>query len=118
LEQLIGWIPLISEDQLLAIKQASHQQPVMIFKHSTSCSTSAMVLDRFERKWQGDELGDLSIYFLDLLRYRSISDQISIDFDLRHESPQLLVVEGGLVTYHDSHFGIDYQELLTYLKKD
>ena len=114
----MNWIPLINEDQLLEIKQASQEQPVMIFKHSTSCSTSAMVLDRLERKWRGNEIRDLSIYFLDLLRYRRISDQISIDFDVRHESPQLLVVEGGLVTYHDSHFGIDYQVLLAYLQKD
>ena len=47
----MNWIPLINEDQLLEIKQASQEQPVMIFKHSTSCSTSAMVLDRLERKW-------------------------------------------------------------------
>ena len=114
----MNWIPLINEDQLLEIKQASQEQPVMIFKHSTSCSTSAMVLDRLERKWRGDEIGDLSIYFLDLLRYRRISDQISIDFDLRHESPQLLIIEGGLVTYHESHFGIDYHGLLAYLDKD
>ena len=114
----MNWIPLINEDQLLEIKQASQEQPVMIFKHSTSCSTSAMVLDRLERKWRGDEIGDLSIYFLDLLRYRRISDQISIDFDMRHESPQLLVVEGGSVTYHDSHFAIDYQMLLAYLQED
>ena len=113
----MGWISLISEDQLLAIKQSSYQQAVMIFKHSTSCSTSAIVLDRFERKWQGGEIGNLPIYFLDLLRYRSISDQISIEFDVCHESPQLLVIEGGLATYHDSHFGIDYQKLLAYLQK-
>ena len=114
----MNWIPLISEGQLLEIKQASHEQPVMIFKHSTSCSTSAMVLDRLDRKWHGDEVGNLAIYFLDLLRYRNISDQISIDFDLCHESPQLLIIERGSVTYHESHFGIDYHGLLAYLDKD
>ena len=112
----MNWIPLTKKEQLLIIEEASHQQPVMIFKHSTICSTSAVVLDRFERKWQADEIGDLITYFLDLLKYRSISDQISIDFNLRHESPQLLVVKCGRVTYHDSHFGIDYQKLLTFLE--
>ena len=114
----MNWIPLTKKEELLIIKEASHQQPVMIFKHSTICSTSAVVLDRFERKWQADEVGDLNTYFLDLLKYRSISDQISIDFNLRHESPQLLVIKFGRVTYNDSHFGIDYQKLLTYLEKD
>ena len=114
----MNWIPLTKKEQLLVIEESSHQQPVMIFKHSTICSTSAMVLDRLERKWQGDEMGDLTSYFLDLLKYRSISDQISIDFNLRHESPQLLIVKCGRVAYNDSHFDIDYQKLLTYLEKD
>ena len=113
----MNWIPLTKKDQLSIIEEASHHRPVIVFKHSTICSTSAVVLDRFERNWQGDEIGDLTTYFLDLLRYRSISHQISIDFNLRHESPQLLVVKCGRVTYHDSHFGIDYQKLLTYLEK-
>ncbi len=112
----MNWIPLTKKEQLSIIEEASHQQPVLIFKHSTICSTSAVVLDRFERKWQADEIRGLITYFLDLLKYRSISDQISIDFNLRHESPQLLVVKCGRVTYHDSHFGIDYQKLLNYFE--
>ena len=113
----MNWIPLTKKEQLLIIEEASYQQPVMIFKHSTICSTSALVLDRLERQWQGDEMGGLTSYFLDLLKYRSISNQISIDFNLRHESPQLLLVKLGRVTYHDSHFGIDYQKLVSYLEK-
>ena len=113
----MNWIPLIKKEQLLIIEEASYQQPVMIFKHSTICSTSALVLDRFERKWREDKMRELTSYFLDLLKYRSISNQISIDFNLRHESPQLLLVKLGRVTYHDSHFGIDYQKLVSYLEK-
>ena len=75
----MNWIPLTKKEQLSIIEEASHQQPVMIFKHSTICSTSAVVLDRFERKWQADEIGP-NYLFSDLLKYRSISDQISIDF--------------------------------------
>ena len=112
----MNWIPLTKKEQLLIIEEASYQQPVMIFKHSTICSTSALVLDRLERQWQGDEMGELTSYFLDLLKYRSISNQISIDFNLRHESPQLLLIKLGRVTYHDSHFGIDYQKLVSYLE--
>ena len=63
----------------------------------------------------------LTITLVDVDRSRlddvpSISDQISFDFNLRHESPQLLVVKCGRVTYHDSHFGIDYQKLLNYFE--
>ena len=49
----MNWIPLTKKEQLLLIEEASHQQPVMIFKHSTICSTSAVVLDRFNESAGG-----------------------------------------------------------------
>ncbi len=45
----MNWINLNSEEQLAEIKQKSATVPQVIFKHSTRCSTSAMVLNRIER---------------------------------------------------------------------
>ena len=75
----MNWIPLTKKDQLSIIEEASHHRPVIVFKHSTICSTSAVVLDRFERNWQGDEIGGLNTYYelnkIDTLPYvRNIDD--------------------------------------------
>ena len=35
------WTPLTTADEITALSQQSHQHPVLIFKHSTTCSNSA-----------------------------------------------------------------------------
>ena len=80
----------------------------IVFKHSTRCSISRMVKDRFERNF---DLTNVSVYYLDLLTYRLISDQLSIDFDIEHQSPQLLFIKKGKCIYHASHNGINMKAI-------
>lgn len=100
----MSWINLSSLDQLTDIKSESFNKLVIIFKHSTRCSISKMVLSRFEREY---DLIKSSSYFLDLLTHRDISDQISSDFDVKHESPQLLILKDGQCVGHASHNSIN-----------
>lgn len=107
----MNWFELTAVSQLEAIKAESHQQPVIIFKHSTRCSISRAVLDRVERNWNQAELTTIKPYFLDLLEYRPISNQIAVEFDVEHESPQAIVIWHGKPVYAKSHFGIDLNEI-------
>jgi len=100
------WLPLTQPEQLAAIVQESHQRPVLIFKHSTTCSISAAAKGKIERQWADSGLSDMPIYYLDLLRYRPISAQIAEQFGIRHESPQLLLIQDGACRYDASHMGI------------
>ena len=50
-------------------------------------------------------------YFLDLITYREISNRISQEFDVEHESPQVLIIEKEKSIYDQSHMGIDYQQI-------
>lgn len=99
------WKYLTHADELLNLIQASNLRPQIIFKHSTRCIISKMVLDDFEKNWKTPaELADL--YFLDLLQYREISNHIASHFGVRHESPQLLLIKNGHAIYHESHDSI------------
>ena len=102
----MNWEQLIDLQQLNQIKEVSFQAPVMIFKHSTRCSISVMVLNRFEREWNN---ATITPYFLDLLNYREVSNQITTLFDVEHQSPQVLLIEDGACIYHASHNAIDAQ---------
>ena len=105
------WIPLTDADQLRAIAQESHQHPVLIFKHSTTCSISAMAKAKLERQWPDASLpADTSLYYLDLLRYRPLSGQIASEFHVEHQSPQLLLIQDGECRYHASHMSIRLSE--------
>ena len=99
------WLPLTDSEQITDLAQASHTQPVLIFKHSTTCSISAAAKGKIERQWADSGL-TLPIYYLDLLRFRPISTQIAEQFGVQHQSPQLLLIKGGECAYDASHMGI------------
>ena len=99
------WLPLTQPQQITDLAQASHEQPVLIFKHSTTCSISAAAKSKIERQWADSGL-NVPIYYLDLLRFRPLSAQIAEQFGIRHESPQLLLIKDGECSYDASHMGI------------
>ncbi|UOQ72906.1 bacillithiol system redox-active protein YtxJ [Hymenobacter cellulosilyticus] len=109
------WQPLTEAEQLTDIVRESHEHPVLIFKHSTSCSISAAAKSKLERQWPDANLANASIYYLDLLRYRPISAEIANKFGVRHESPQLLLIQDGECRFDASHMSIrlsDVRELV------
>ena len=105
-KQQLSWIPLTSLDQLLQIKEQSKTIPVIIFKHSTRCVISRMVLREFESSFAEHQLS-VSLYILDLLTYREISNKIVSEFQVFHQSPQLIIIKNGEAIYHASHNDIN-----------
>lgn len=105
----MNWIALTSEEQVKQIKERSLQRTQVIFKHSTRCSISALAKSRLDKS-QGD--ADIDFYYLDLLRYRSISNMVAEVFNIYHESPQVLVIKNGACVYDESHLGISMSDIL------
>lgn len=99
------WTTLETPEQLADWVASSHQQPILFFKHSTRCSISAAAWGRMERG--ADKLpANTALVYLDLIRYRGLSNQLSEIFNVQHESPQVLLVYKGQCVYHASHFDI------------
>lgn len=110
----INWIPLTALDQLDEIREESRESVVVIFKHSTRCSISGTALHRMERGWT-DDLNAIKVYFLDLIAYRNVSNEIANAFRVVHESPQLIVIKNGEVVYSASHNSIRPEDLLKFV---
>ena len=113
-EQQIQWIPLEQEVQLDQIKEKSYARPQLIFKHSTTCGISRMVLGMFSNNYILSE-DAVDLYFLDLHAYRSISNAVATQFQVIHQSPQLLIIKNGRVVSHASHGGITEVDLSDYV---
>ena len=110
----LSWIPLMEESQLNEIEQASFSKPQLIYKHSTTCGISSMVLNMFSKSYDySEEQADL--YFLDLHRHRAISNEVASRLGVRHESPQLIVLDNGEVKVHRSHGAIADLDLTVYI---
>lgn len=99
------WKYIESESDLDKAISESSERKVAIFKHSTRCHISKMVLKNFEREVQQND-GDVSYYFLDLLQYRPISNRIESDLNVVHQSPQLIVLKDGKSINNMSHQSI------------
>ncbi len=104
----INWIDLNNESQLDDIQKISKNKNIIIFKHSTRCSISRFVLKQFENEFKLQDKMDC--YFLDVLKNREVSNEISKRFKIIHQSPQLIVIKDGLAIYNASHEAIDAAE--------
>lgn len=105
----MNWIPLNEETQLEEIIQKSENTPQVIFKHSTRCSISSMAKSRLDKD---DQPEGIDFYYLNLIKYRNISNKVADDFKVPHKSPQVLVIRDGKCTYNESHSGIMMDEIV------
>jgi len=105
----MNWIKLTDESQIDTIIEESKHQPVVIFKHSTRCGTSDLAKMRLEKSKTPD---NIKFYYLDLIRYRPVSNKVASVFDVWHESPQILLIRNGECTYDESHIGITMEEIV------
>lgn len=109
----MDWIKLENSAQLEDIKAKSEEKPVLIFKHSSRCSISGMTFDRLMRNWKEEDFDKVTPYFLDLIRFRDISNQIAQEFGVYHQSPQIIIIKNGQAVYDNSHMGISYPDIMS-----
>ena len=105
----MNWIALNKIEQLDEIKQDA--KPIIIFKHSTRCPVSTMARRNVELEAVLVP-ENVPTYFLDLIKFRDISNQIAEKWDVKHESPQVLLIHGETCIYHASHNDISIAEIV------
>lgn len=108
-EKIMPWLPLTTIDQLETIADQSKTKTQLIFKHSTRCGISRMVMNQFVSAYDVDVNADL--HYIDLLNYRDVSNEVGYKFQVMHQSPQLLVLRNGVVVAHASHGDINEMDL-------
>ncbi len=113
-KKVLPWIPLTSVSQLKAIEQKSKKKTQVIFKHSTTCGISRMVINMFVESYAMTE-DQMDLYYLDLHAHRDVSNETGYTFQVMHQSPQLLVIKNGTAVCHASHGAISDVALDKYL---
>ena len=104
----MNWIALTNENQLKEIKEKSAERPQAIFKHSIRCGISALAKSRLEKAIPAE---NVDFYYLDLINYRGLSLKVAEEFNVYHESPQILIIKNGECVYDESHMGISMDEI-------
>lgn len=89
--------------------ESSKMEPILVFKHSTTCGISFHVLaevNEFLSKYRKVPFGIVHV-----AEDRSLSNMIADHTGIRHESPQVIAIRNERPIWHASHWSIDFKEI-------
>lgn len=99
--------PLATEEDL---DQALRADRAWVFKHSLSCPVSARALGELRRFLEGQTAQgrgpEVPVYRLDVQTQPRLTREVADRLSTPHQSPQLLVLERGVVTDELTHGAI------------
>ncbi|WP_042201428.1 bacillithiol system redox-active protein YtxJ [Paenibacillus camerounensis] len=75
----------------------------LLFKHSTTCPISAKAHEEFQAYVQSSETPAAIVH---VIEDRPVSNQIAEEFGIKHESPQIFLLDGSDVSWNTSHWKI------------
>lgn len=95
---------LLAIDDLEQVWETSTEKPVLLFKQSTTCPVSADAFSALQAFLE--EENDVDAFFVKVRETRPVSDQITEDLGVRHQSPQIFVVKNKEAVWNASHMKI------------
>lgn len=110
------WSKVLTVSDIDNILKASFDKPQLLFKHSTSCGTSFYALNVIEEE---EEMlaSAYNCHYLDLLAFRNISNLVAEKWNVKHASPQVILLKNGKVIYTASHSAIQANKILEQIVK-
>ncbi|MFC4601963.1 bacillithiol system redox-active protein YtxJ [Cohnella hongkongensis] len=102
---------LTSLEQWNAALEASSSKPLLVFKHSTSCSVSAGAHEETMRYIEDDRSGAVDYAIVHVIEDRPVSNEIAERLGVKHASPQVILVKDGEAVWNTSHWHITYDFL-------
>lgn len=96
--------------ELESVIAESSTRPLLLFKHSLTCGTSAEALDELLAHADAEpEVATIAIVTVQI--DRALSQAITTRLGVRHETPQALLVRDGKVVWTASHFRVTSDEI-------
>ncbi|MBN1477502.1 bacillithiol system redox-active protein YtxJ [Candidatus Sumerlaeota bacterium] len=96
-------IELNTEEDLETCLARSEREPVFLYKHSTACSTSASAHRRLRAYLSAAPPSTPPFHLVKVIESRLVSNRIAEVLGVRHQSPQLILVQGRRAIWETSH---------------
>ena len=97
---------LTTLEELDTLLVRSENEPVFIFKHSTTCPISARASDRVNAYINSSDQGLPSFNLVKVIESRPVSNAIADKLSIVHQSPQLILMQRGAGIWNASHHNI------------
>jgi bacillithiol system protein YtxJ len=98
-EQETEFVPLTDANALEELFALSHTEPVILFKHSSTCPISSAAYGEMSRY-----AGRVALVVVQ--RARDVSREIEARTGVRHESPQAIIIRNGQAVWNASHWNV------------
>jgi bacillithiol system protein YtxJ len=107
------WIIIDSADKIYEAEDLSRTERVLIFKFSHLCSISHVMKMLLQREWHEGEMR-MKTYIVNVIDNHELSKDIADRFKVKHESPQVIILEKGKAVYNASHGQVKFENLQQY----
>ena len=98
--------PLRAVAELDSLLAESGARPLLLFKHSYACGTSAEALDELVQHLS-ERQSDVRYAIVTVQTHRDVSNAVASRLGVRHETPQAIVVRDGKAVWTASHFRVN-----------
>lgn len=90
--------------------EKSKDEPVVVLRIGNDDTISSTIHGLIR---QAADKGELfrPIHMLIVQDHRDISDQVTIDTGVEHETPQVIILRSGHSVYNANHYGIKIQDI-------
>ena len=93
------FVPVADKKSLNELITRSHAEPVLIFKHSSTCPISAAAYRQMSRLNE-------NIALVVVQQARDISRAVESQTGVEHESPQAIILRNGKAVWNASHWSV------------
>ncbi len=97
--------------------ETAKEGPVLIFKHSTTCPISGRAAQRMDKMLRETDEALPKFYMVKVIESRPVSNAIEGMYEVKHESPQILLIKDGKAVWNTSHDEITAEAVLDALEE-
>ncbi len=110
-EESAPFVSVTEMQDLEELFKLSDSEPVVLFKHSTTCPISAAAYQQMEQMTD-------KVSLIVVQRARDLSREVEKRTGIRHESPQAIILRKGQPVWHASHWNITAESVTRALREN
>lgn len=99
-------VEITSLNELENIIMKSDNRKQLIFKHSNACPISTMAFNEMKKYLNASPSKDVDYSLVIVQVARNVSNEVESKLNVKHESPQAILLYKGQATWHKSHYDI------------
>ncbi|HEX7056429.1 MAG TPA: bacillithiol system redox-active protein YtxJ [Bacilli bacterium] len=97
------WREITTIDEWEEVLAHSEERPAVVLKHSTRCEISAGAFKEYERYLSDHPREDVDYLLVKVIQSRPVSNKIAEDLQIKHESPQAILIDRQKAVWNASH---------------